>query len=148
MKYAVAFIIFLLSACHGWEFPRLTDIQRVENEELVLRLTIGELEGQSQYINVVIEVEGVILHIVNKGGQPAISLGAINLSKKEGLGLLLAFGPKEKESIKKLKVGDIVIFKGILMRGPEYRKPGHINAAIVVKNPSKALKNGLKIIGA
>jgi len=133
MKYAMVFVMCLISGCYGWEYPRFSDIQRVKNEAPIARLSVGELDGQSLYINSVIEVEGVILHIVNKGGQPGISLGATDVSEKESLGLYLAFGPKEKEAIKKLKVGDIVIFKGILVRVPEYRNPGHVDAAIVLR---------------
>ena len=84
-----------------------------------------------QYVNSVIEVEGVILHIVNKGGQPGISLGATDVSDKESLGLLLTFDPKERQPIKKLKVGDTMIFKGILLKAPTCRCPGRIDAAIV-----------------
>ena len=131
MKCAVIFIIFFLSACSGWEFPLLSDIKRVETEAAVTRLSIGQLEGKPQYLNSIIEVEGVILHIVNKGGQPAISLAEHEISEREKLALNLTFGPNEREPIKNLQVGDVMIFKGILVKAPSYRNPGHLDATIV-----------------
>jgi len=131
MKYAVIFIMFFLSACYGWEYPRLSDIQRVEAEAAVKSLSIGQLEDKTEYLNSVIEVKGVILHIVNKGGQAAISLAEHDASENYKLALNLTFGPKENEPIKSLAIGDVVIFKGILVKLPSYRKPGHLDAAIV-----------------
>lgn len=124
-------IIFFLSGCYGFEFPRLADIQRVEMQDAVARLSIDQLEGKPEYLNSVIEVKGLILHIVNKGGQPAISLAEHGVSGRERLALNLTFGPKEREGIKNLDVGDVMIFKGILVKAPSHRNPGHLDASIV-----------------
>jgi len=75
----------------------------------------------------VLEVEGIIGHIVNKGGQPAVSL----TDPGNRLGLSVFFGPKEKKPITKLKQGEIAVFKGILTRAPVYLHPGELSPAIV-----------------
>ena len=68
--------------------------------------------------------------IVNKGGQPAITLREINLSNNDSLSVLIVFGPKEREPIKRLNVGDRMIFKGLLVKVPAFSRPGCLDAAI------------------
>lgn len=117
MKRFTALIgVCLLAACYGWEYPSYEDIQRVEREAPIRRFLIHELEGQSRYVGSVIEVEGRIGSIINKGGQPSVGL-------TDGrLGVAAYFGPKEREPIKQLSVGDTVTLKGILTTVPEYQK--------------------------
>lgn len=129
MKYSVVLMALILCGCYGWEFPNREDIQRVESQQPVARGTISEFEGEKgeKYIGEVIEVEGRILHIVNKGGQPAISIG----DPDGELGFTLFFGPNERLPIKELKAGDMVVFRGILSRAPKLRNSGFIDAAIL-----------------
>ena len=129
MKYSVVLMALILCGCYGWEFPNREDIQRVESQQPVARGTISEFEGEKgeKYIGEVIEVEGRILHIVNKGGQPAISID----DPDGALGFTLVFGPNERLPIKELKAGDMVVFRGILSRAPKLRNPGFIDAAIL-----------------
>ncbi|MDB4077695.1 DUF4131 domain-containing protein [Porticoccaceae bacterium] len=129
MKFSVVLMALILCGCYGWEFPDRDDIQGVESQQPVARGTISEFEGEKgeKYIGEVIEVEGRILHIVNKAGQPAISIG----DPDGTLGFTLVFGPNERLPIKELKVGDMVVFRGILSRAPKLRNPGFIDAAIL-----------------
>ena len=78
-------------------------------------------------MGLVIEVDGIIGQIVNKGGQPAIALREINLLNKDSLSVLIVFGPKEREPIKRLNVSDRVIFKGRLVKVSAFR---YLDAAI------------------
>jgi len=61
IKCAVIFIGVFLSACSGWECPRLSDIQAVEMEAAVKPLSIDQLEGKLEYLNSVVEVKGLTL---------------------------------------------------------------------------------------
>ena len=129
MKFLVVWMILILCGCYGWEYPNREDIQRVEKLQPVVRGTVLEFEGEKgeKYIGEVIEVEGQILHIVNKGGQPAMSIGNLD----GALGFILSFGPNEREANKELKAGDTVVFMGVLSRVPKLRSPGFIDAAIL-----------------
>jgi hypothetical protein len=77
----------------------------------------------------VIEIEGRIGHITNKGGRPAVSL----LAKTDGLGMLLSFGPHERQPLKSLVNGQQAIFRGLLKTAPRYGYIGTLEPAVVVR---------------
>lgn len=129
MKWVAICAVLLLNGCYAWEYARLSDIRKVETEFTPIRVTMEELVGDSgvHYLDEIVEIEGRITHIVNKGGQPAISI----FDEESELGLILFFGPNEREPIKKLKIGDTVSFKGIVIRTPTLSRPGELRPTII-----------------
>lgn len=77
---------------------------RVASNPASVRLTPREFQHQEDQLkDRVIEIEGVIGHIMDKGGCPAVTL-------RPNLGCF--FGRDRKKQIKRLKVGQTVILKG------------------------------------
>ena len=130
LKGLVLCLSSLLVSCYGWEYPRLEHIQKVEGEQSPVKVAFSDIIGPKgeKYIGGVIEIEGKVLHIVNKGGAPAITLGDIH----GDFGILLVFGPNQREPIKRLRVGDIYTFKGILVDVPKFRHHGMLKPAVVL----------------
>ncbi len=131
MKLPLYFTALALSGCYGWEYPKLGDIRLVETTPAVAKLQIEDLEGTKgeQYVGKVIEVEGRIGHIANKGGRPSVSL----LAKTDRLGLMLSFGPAERQPLKSFVNGQPAVFRGLLKTAPRYDYAGILEPAIVVR---------------
>lgn len=131
MKRLVYIMVAALSGCYGWEYPKLSEIRLVETAPAVAKLQIEDLEGQKgeQYVGRVIEIEGRIGHITNKGGRPGVSL----LAKKDGLGMMLSFGPDERQPLKSLIKGQHAVFRGLLKTAPRYGHVGMLEPAVVVR---------------
>lgn len=129
MKTLLLIAILCAAGCYGWEYPKLNEIRSVENTLAVARLKIEEIEGEKgeQYLGKVIEIEGIIGHIANKGGRPSVSLH----SDKEGLGMILSFGPDERQPLKALAAGDRAVFRGLLKKVPRFHYVGKLEPAVV-----------------
>lgn len=127
---AASLLLGVLPGCYGWEYPKRAEILRVEQTSAVARLSISELsDSGDRYLGSVIEVHGIIRHVVNKGGQPAVSL-----SDEENIrGLLLTFGPHEKQAVGKLILGSEASFKGLVVKIPSYSYPGELRPTVADK---------------
>lgn len=100
----------LVTGCEAWEYPEPELEAIVESSTPAFRVRSEALAStDASYLGQVIEVSGTIEHIVNKGGQPGVTLSG---------GVTCGFGRKQKPMVGTLQKGDGINLRGIYERGP------------------------------
>ena|ERR1051325_3107045 len=119
----MALVIF--TACDTFEYPSPKLESLVESSAPVYRTASEALASTgAPYLGKVIEVTGTVKHIVNKGGQPGVTLSG---------GVICGFGKKQKSMVGTLREGDRITCRGIYKWEPSGTTGPYVTPCIRVK---------------